>query len=457
MAIIRSAVEKGKRVAFVVNRVKLLAQTSRRFFRAGIPHGIIQSTNTRNPDLPVVVCSVQTVARRGMPHVDLIIIDEAHAAAGSKDYREMMFSRNAVRTIGFTATPYSRGLGKFYPELDGHLFEDMVEVADISELTRLGFLVDCEVYAPSEPDLTGLKLQRNQFGELDYSDKDLAGVVDKPKLIGDIVEHWLRLGKGKPTICFATNISHSQHIVAEFNAAGVTAVHLDCYMDEDLAEEIIRRFKEGEFTVLSNVALLAEGFDHPETEVMILARPTRSLIRYIQMGGRILRPADGKEKGIILDHSGSTLKLGYPNDDRDIPLCDGRPATSAPKKPTEPPLPKKCPACSLLKPAGVHVCPGCGFEPKRPNAIAEDKGEKLVKLDRSKATMDDKQLWYSQLFRYAMDKGFKRGWVDHAYREKFGVWPRGMQDKPETVGTEVRGWITHRAIKNSKSNPRRAA
>jgi superfamily II DNA or RNA helicase len=452
MAIIKMAVAKGKRVAFIVNRVKLLEQTSRRFFKAGIHHGIIQSTNTRNPDAAVVVCSIQTVARRSLPPVDLIIVDEAHCVAGSKDYRELIFSRDNVPLLGVTATPYSRGLGKFYPELNGKLFETMVEAASIATLTEQGFLVDCDIYAPSEPDLTNVRTQRNSFGEIDYSETDLAKAVDKPNLIGDIVEHWKRLGRGKPTICFATNIQHSNHIVAEFNAAGIPACHIDCYMDAEESDHLVEQFKAGEFTILSNVALLAEGFDHPETEVMILARPTRSLIRYIQMGGRILRPADGKERGLILDHSGSTLRLGYPNEDRDIPLCDGRPQQTTQPKKKEEPLPKKCPSCHFLKPARVHACPRCGFAPQKPLGIETDRHEQLTKLDRSKATMADKQNWYSQLVKVRIEKNYKEHWADHAYRDKFGVWPRGMKDVPaKEVSKEVSGWLIHRNIKRAKS------
>ena len=48
MGIIKSALDKGKRVAFVCNRVQLIQQTSAQFNTYGISHGIIQGANTRN-------------------------------------------------------------------------------------------------------------------------------------------------------------------------------------------------------------------------------------------------------------------------------------------------------------------------------------------------------------------------------------------------------------------------
>ena len=280
------ALGKGKRVAIIANRIHLIRQMEDRFRQTGIDYGVLQGANTIGIHKPVVICSINTVESRGLPDADLILIDEGHAVAGSKMYRNLLFRLNNVPCVAVTATPFSRGMAKPYKELgDEPLFQSLVVASTIRELIDMGFLVDCEIYAPSEPDLSGVRLSKNAFGEMDYSDKsaEFAEAVDKPALVGDIITHWHKLAEGKPTICFATSISHSQHIVQQFKESGVSAEHIDCYMHEDDKDSILRRFKAGEFTVLSNCALLAEGFDYPACEVMILARPTKSLIRYIQM------------------------------------------------------------------------------------------------------------------------------------------------------------------------------
>lgn len=454
MAFISGALAKGKRVAFIANRITLVSQASHQLSKAGIHHGVIQGDNSFNTSANCIVCSIQTVARRGLPPVDVIVIDEAHGVAGSKDYRNLIFRNNNLPVIGLSATPWSRGMAKPYPELLGEpLFESMVTVATIRDLIRDGFLCDCEIYAPSEPDLTGVKTKRNQFGEMDYDEKQLADAVDKPALVGDIVSHWKRMANGKVTVCFATNIAHSRHIVEQFKAAGVAAEHLDGYMQEEERAGIMGRMARGEITVLSNVAVLREGWDMPECEVMILARPTKSLIAWVQMVGRILRPHPGKEIGIVLDHSGSAHELGYPTDDLPTELCDGS-AKSSEKKQTakEDPKPKKCPSCSYMKPPKVHTCPKCGFAPQKTADVEHIDGE-LKLIDRTKKgalSKASKQEIYSQLLSIRHERGYSDGWVARTYRDIFSVWPRGLNDICTEPTQEVRNFVRSKLIRHAK-------
>lgn len=458
MALVRGAMAKRKRVAFLCNRVHLVEQTSRRFTKAGIAHGIIQGENTTRVYENVLVASIQTVARRGLPDVDLIIIDEAHTVAGSSEYRAVLAAAKGVPVVGLSATPYAKGLGKHYDELGGPLFEHMTVAATIPELIEGGYLVDVDVYAPSEPDMAGIKQARNAFGDLDYTDADVGRAVDKPELVGDIVSHWLRLARDTPTVCFAANIAHSKHIVERFRAAGVAAEHIDCYTDTDERREILRRMESGEIRVLSNVGILAEGWDFPACRTLILARPTRSLIRYIQMAGRVLRPHESKECALILDHSGTVVRLGFPTDEFPLELDDGKPREtkgSAPEKAEA--LPKACPSCAYVKPAGVHKCPVCSFAPERRSDVVVRAGDLVPLKKKPKAQKMDKQAFYSQLLGVAQEKGRQPGWVAHRYRDYFGIWPRGMENVPAAPGEEVKGFLKHLQIRAAKGKEARHA
>jgi superfamily II DNA or RNA helicase len=451
MALVKGARAKRKRVAFLCNRVHLIRQTSKRFNRSGIRHGIIQGENTRATYEDVLVASIQTVAKRGLPPVDLLIIDEAHTVAGSKDYRAVIAAANCP-VIGLSATPYARGLGKHYDELGGPLFQQMVVAASIPELIADSFLVDCDVYAPSEPDMTGIKQARNKFGEMDFSDADVGRAVDKPELVGDIVTHWLKLAKGTPTVCFASNIAHSLHIVEQFQAAGVAAEHVDCYTDEADRQAILQRIETGETQVISNVGILAEGWDFPACKTLILARPTRSLIRYIQMAGRVLRPHKSKLRALILDHSGTVCRFGFPTDEHPLELDDGKPrqqqggqAEKAER------LPKACTSCSYMKPAGVHQCPVCGFAPAKKPDIEIKDGELVLLKRKKKAPKMEKQAFYSQLLAIAHAKGYRDGWIAHKYREYFSVWPRGLEDVATEPTQEVLDFLKHLQIRHAKA------
>jgi superfamily II DNA or RNA helicase len=449
-AIIESAYKRGKRVAWIVNRIELCNQAVDHLRLAGVDCGVLQGENSRATYLPVVVCSIQTLASRGIPEgVELFIVDECHFCAASKEFLALVTQYPHVPMIGFSATPFTRGLGKVHEF--GAMFGAIVKAATIPELIEQGFLVDANVYAPSTPDLTGVKTVAGDFHE-----KQLGDAVDKPELVGDIVTHWIKLANGKRTLCFATNIAHSKHIVEQFKEVGVRARHIDAYTPAAMRREIIDGFKAGEFEVLSNCAILAEGFDCPAAEVMILARPTKSLVRHIQMAGRVLRPFDGKTFATILDHSGTTQRLGFVTDELPIELDDGKPRKNGDGAKPEEALPKACSNCHFVKPAKVHKCPACGFAPQRQSEVEVADGE-LTLLKRSKAhqvrkgldEFGSKQSTYGQLLTIVRERGYKPGWAANKYRTIFGVWPKGLDDKAEPVGPRMSQFLRAEAIRYS--------
>jgi len=456
MAIIHGAINKGKRVVFLCNRIHLVEQASRRFYQSGIEHGVIQGDNTRHIDRSVIVGSIQTVARRGMPDCDLIVIDEAHGVAGSKDYRNILTKRSAVPVVGLTATPFAKGMSKHYESLKGPLFENLVIATTIGELIADGFLVDCEIYAPSEPDMSGVKTTRNAFGEIDWSDMDVANAVDKPQLVGDIVQHWHKLSYGLPTVCFASSILHSKHIVESFRASGVPAEHIDCYTKPEEREAILGRIQSGETLVISNVGILTEGWDFPACRTMILARPTRSMIRYIQMVGRVLRPSPGKEKALILDHSGTVARLGFPTDDLELELDDGQPKDGKQQKP-EAQLPKKCPNCHHMKPPRTPVCPACGFRNQAHAEVEHAEGELVLFEKKKRAKPGEKQAVFSQLLAMRYQYGYAEGWVANQYRNYFGCWPKGLERTCAEPSPEIRSWVKSQQIRFAKAQEKKRA
>lgn len=346
-------------------------------------------------------------------------------------------------------------MGKHYDELGGALFEKMIIAATISELIADDYLVDCDVYAPSAPDMAGIKQTRNSFGEMDYSDADVGSAADKPELVGDIVTHWTRLAKGTATVCFASNIAHSKHIVERFVATGVAAEHIDCYTDEDERKAILLRIETGETLVISNVGILCEGWDFPACKTLILARPTKSLIRYLQMAGRVLRPHASKTRALILDHSGTVIRLGFPSDEFALALDDGTPKDGPASRRREAPLPKACPSCSYVK--TVHKCPVCGFEPEKAAGGVDVKDGELVLLKRGKAIKISKQDFYSQLIAIAARKGYRHGWIANMYHAYFGVWPRGLNDVAAEPTALVTGFLKHLQIRRAKSREARHA
>ena len=77
----------------------------------------------------------------------------------------------------------------------------------------------------------------------------------------------------------------------------------------------------GEVEVLSSCMIISEGTDIPSVGGAILMRLSASLGLYLQMVGRALRPAPGKQAAVILDHVGNTHRHGLPTDEHDWNLA----------------------------------------------------------------------------------------------------------------------------------------
>jgi len=450
MGIVKNALEKGKRIAFVCNRVQLIQQTSEKFNTYGIRHGIIQGSNTRDPRASVVVASIQTLDKRGMDDYDLLILDECHACAGTKAYAEIM--RGKI-TIGLTATPYQKGLGRVIPSLGGPLFEGIVAGVTMRELIDTGYLVDADVWAPADPDLRGVKVVAG-----DYQEDQLGQAMDKAPLVGDIVSHWFKLSPNRQTMVFAVNIAHSKHICAQFLAAGVAAVHVDYHMTDEEKQAIYADFKAGRSMVLCNCALLSEGADFPACETLILARPTKSKVRYVQMFGRVLRTSveTGKTRAIVLDHSGTVKRLGFPWDFAVTHLDDRKHKESAACEADKPePLPKACPKCHFVKPPKTPECPSCGFKAERPSDVETAEGELVQvrgKKPKAQVQLHDmgKSSIYGQLCQLAHDRKKSEKWVIANYKGIFGTWPR-QEYHLVTPTPELLSWIHSKNIAWAKS------
>ena len=450
-AIVNMARDKDKRVLFCVPALSLIDQTVERFRQNGIYEiGVMQGQHEMTDyDQPVQVCSVQTLARRTVPKADLVIVDEAHVMF--KLYDDWMNRPEWAKVpfIGLTATPWAKGMGA--PGRWDHL----IIGSTLQELIELGHLSDFRCYAPAHPDLAGVKTIAG-----DYDLKGLGHAMDKNALVADIVSTWLERGEGRPTICFAVNRVHAKHIQEQFKSAGVAAEYMDAYTDLDDRNDIVKRFENGDVQVICNVGVLTTGFD-ADVRCIILARPTKSEILYVQMIGRGLRVAKDKLNCLILDHSDTTMRLGFVTDIGTNKLHDGTANRQVVEKTA--PLPKECPACAFLKPPKARKCPVCGFEPVAKPDVQVDDGE-LHELTRGKQikpnkySMVDKQRWYAQFVLHAHLRGYKKGWAYWAYKDKFGVGPDSsiLHTPAAMITPEVQSWITARNIRKAKAKGKAA-
>lgn len=449
-AIIEGAQRKGNRAVFCVPAIELVDQTVQRFWEEGITEvGVIQADHPMtNPSRPVQVASIQTLQRRDVPEAAIVIVDEAHRTFDvvRKWAKRPEWAR--VPFIGLSATPWTAGLGKIY--------DDLIIAATTEDLIRAGFLSPFRVFAPSHPDLSGVRTQAG-----DYHEGDLGEAMDKVPLVADVVTTWLQRGEGRPTLCFAVNRAHARHLEERFRAAGVSAAYVDAYTPRIERDAIRDQFHDGRIQVVCNVGVLTTGVDW-DVRCIILARATKSEMLFVQMIGRGLRTAEGKQDCLVLDHSDTTLRLGFVTDIYHDSLDMGRERGKAKEVEAKPRLPKECPHCSFLKPAGARVCPACGFKAERQSNVEVEDGElfelrtsRKPKVTAREMTGSEKATLYGELKWIARERGYSPGWCSHKFKEKAGVWPNHYHDQPEVKPSlATLSWVKSRQIAFSK---RRAA
>ncbi|KAA6303192.1 MAG: putative DNA repair helicase RadD [Candidatus Ordinivivax streblomastigis] len=307
--IVSKAVKKNKKVLIVVHRTELVEQIAERLSQFGVDVGIISAKLKSNPQFDVQVATIQTLSRRSYPPADIVIIDECHHSKANT-YKTLWDIYPDARFLGVTATPV-RINGDGFDDL----FEILIPLGKLSFFVENGYLARIKHLVGCVPDLSKVK-QRMR----DYDIEMLRNVMLDNSIMANLIDSYNKFAKGKKTIVFAVDIEHSKEIVQRYLNAGISAAHVDATTPKNERADILSKFKLGEILVLSNVDIVSGGFDVPDCEVVQLARPTKSLVLYLQQVGRCMRPAEGKEYGIILDNAGLWLEHGLSYIDRDWTL-----------------------------------------------------------------------------------------------------------------------------------------
>ena len=405
---------KGRRAIFVCDRIALVNQTSATLDQYGISHGILQAQHWRfRPWERVQIASAATLARRGWPDADLIIVDECHAQM--KDTIARIAKRDAI-TIGLTATPFSKGLGKIY--------DAVVGVTTTNKLIADKFLVPFRVFAASEPDMTGAKVVAGEWTEAEAADRAMP-------IIGDCVAEYLKHGENKKFIAFGCNVAHAAEMKRQFAEAGVTCELYTYKEGDELRNETVDEFRKPDSYIrgLISVSALSKGFDVSDVEVIIMARPLKSsLAEHIQILGRGLRIHDGKESCLILDHAGNCMRFWDAMSEffetGAVELDDGAKKAKAKAKPKERKA-TKCPQCHHIHECGI--CPSCGYVPEKKSTVQHVAGTLKEMIHTGDQISLTQKLW-PQLCDYAMnacgndpERAEKRALA--MFRDMTGQWP----------------------------------
>jgi hypothetical protein len=324
--------------------------------------------------------------------------------------------------LGLTATPQRADGAPL-----GDVFTALVEGAAYSELLESGDIVPCHVYARP-------------------ADAPSSGWATDP------VTAYQRYTPGGRAIVFLDRVERCVEWLQKFAANGYRAAVVHGNTPADEREKALEDFQSGRLQVLLNVYVLTEGTDLPEADVCILGRGMRHPTTYLQIVGRVLRPAPGKTHATLIDLVDATHSHGYPTEDRHYSL-DGEAITVERAAALS-----TCLQCGAVYPAGP-TCPRCGFQ--RPTAPKPTIRIYDIALERVYAGADTptdaKQREYERLRNVQRAKGFSLGWVVMEYKKLFQKPPPLVDVTDVERGEELQrlvqigikknfkpGWASHR-------------
>lgn len=414
---------KGHGGIFVVDRISLLQQTSAVLDRYGIPHGVIQSGHPRyKPSELIQVASIQTVMRRRWPDAKLIIHDEAHIL--HRAAAERILSGGGIH-IGLTATPFTKGLGKYYKAI--------VNVRTANQLTQDGVITPFKVWGAAEPDMEGVKVVAGEWVEDETANR-------ATRIIGDVVKEYQRHGNNGKAIAFGVNVAHCEELQRQALSAGIKAELYTYHTPDEARDYMLKEFRkpDSEIRWLISVAALSRGFDVPDVSVIIMCRPLKSSFsEFVQIIGRGLRSYPDKKDCTILDLAGNFSRNGFEKtyqledfmEQGVNELDDGKPKPKAVAIKREKKI-VKCPKCGFM-PCGIF-CSSCGYV-FPPKFSTEHEDGELIQVVAPKViplTKEAKTALYGEL-RYIQNmKGQSEGWFLAQYKSIAGTWPRGVSSEP---------------------------
>jgi superfamily II DNA or RNA helicase len=297
---IKKKLSEGKKCLILVDQ-RLLAYQWKYDLIKVIPNvkiGIEMSTTTASKNDDVVIATVQTLGRKGKkrikkfgPIFDFVICDEVHKSPTPTWMRALEYFgvgqdnfHSDKELLGLTAT--------FYRNDDvslGKLFDDVAYKYPIKDALRDGWLTDIEHYPVStKTDISKIQSYKDDFNLTQLSDR-----LNNPVRNSLIVKSYKEISGGEKAVCYTANVKHAYDLQKVFEHHGINAQVIEANTDEDLRKQWVDEFKSktGDIDVLLNFGTLTTGFNAPEATTLILARPIKSQVLYVQIIGRGLRPS----------------------------------------------------------------------------------------------------------------------------------------------------------------------
>ena len=398
-------IEQGSGVVINVHREELVRQMSVTFAAFGITHRIFAPKDVKSEIIRrhhaefgrsfvhdnsrTIIGSVQTFVARSneiekiASRVGLWVTDEAHHCLTDNQWGKVIAMFPQAFGLGFTATP-ARTDRKSMARSQGGVFDAMVKGVTARQLIDEGYICDYEIVAPpSSIDREAIRVGSTG----DYTQKGLSDATRESTITGDIVSAYQKYGQGRQAVVFCVDVEEAVEVSKRFNAVGIGAECVSAKTPKHVRKQLMSKFERGFFPVLCNVDLFGEGLNVEGIGVVIMARPTKSFVLFVQQFFRALTKADGKHSGLIIDLVGNVGYFGkfygLPDSYNRWKLESEERGRVGSRDPDVEPV-TTCRECFLVYRRFLPACPHCGHEPvpagrSRPEQVEGD----LVLLDKS--------------------------------------------------------------------------
>lgn len=300
------AMRLGGRTLFLVHRRELVTQAYDEFKKrwpeasAGLYLGDVRDSDAYN-----IAGSIQSVAEH-LKDFDpgafrYLVIDEAHHAA-APTYKKVLAYFEPKFVLGLTATP-ERADGQSVLDI----FCDYAHRLSLREAIERGALVPIRCVRVK----TNVDLSRVRYNHVQYNRRDIERAIFIPPRDRLIVETYQKHVAGRKAVVFCVNVRHGEALAQLFRREGVPARSVSGRMPKTERGDYLEMFHAGDLRVLCACDILNEGWDCPDVEVLMMARPTLSKVIYLQQLGRGTRTAPGKECLVVFDFVDNATRYNH--------------------------------------------------------------------------------------------------------------------------------------------------
>jgi len=293
---------------------EILEQNHTKYESYGFNAGIFSASVGRKQLYPTTFATIGSVKNHpeAFRQFRYILIDECHGVnAKGGMYRDFLKALGKVKVLGLTATPYrlvTDGFGgsilKFLTRTRPRIFHDVVFYVNNRTLFDEGYLAQLEYINSNGFDRQQLRL--NTTGA-DFNDSSVKAYYRKSGFHDRVLDMARSvLQQRRNALVFTRFIEEAEYIVNRLPGSAI----ITAKTPKQERESLIKAFRAGDIRAIANVGILCVGFDYPELESVILARPTMSLALYYQMIGRGIRIHPDKANTMVVDMCGNMTTFG---------------------------------------------------------------------------------------------------------------------------------------------------